>query len=85
LANRFDELMEFPSIYTFKIIGKNSGTFKDDVQNIKTDDREWEQTEARSKSDNYISFRLTTVIENSEELEYFYKKISKIKDIHFYV
>lgn len=85
MANRFDELMEFPSIYTFKIIGKNSAAFKKDVQNIKTDDREWEQSEARSKSENYISFRLTTVIENSDELEYFYRNISEIKDIHFYV
>ncbi|MEC9491214.1 DUF493 domain-containing protein [Flexistipes sp.] len=85
MANRFDELMEFPSIYTFKIIGKNSGTFKKDVQNLKTEDREWEQTESLSKSDNYISFRLTTVIENSDELEYFYRHISKIRDLHFYV
>lgn len=85
MANRFDELMEFPSIYTFKIIGKNSAAFKKDVQNIKTEDREWEQSEAHSKSENYISFRLTTVIENSDELEYFYRHISEIKDIHFYV
>lgn len=85
MANRFDELMEFPSIYTFKIIGKNSAAFKKDVQNIKTDDREWEQSEACSKSENYISFRLTTVIENSDELEYFYRNISEIKDIHIYI
>lgn len=85
MANRFDELMEFPSIYTFKIIGKNSETFKDDVQNIKTGDREWEQSRSLSKSENYISFRLTTVIEDPDELENFYKSISKIRDIHFYV
>ncbi len=85
MANRFDELMEFPAIYTFKIIGKNSVTFKNDVMRIKTDDREWQQHETSSKSNNYISFSLTTIVENSEELEYFYKHISEIRDMHFYV
>lgn len=85
MANRFDELMEFPAIYTFKIIGKNSATFKNDVMRIKTDDRQWQQSEASSKSNKYISFSLTTIIENSEELEYFYKHISEIRDMHFYV
>jgi hypothetical protein len=85
LAGNFDDLMEFPSIYTFKIIGKDTDIFRKDVNSLKTDDRNWEQSERKSRNSKYVSFSLTTVVENSDELKLFYESISKVRDIHFYV
>lgn len=85
MPDNFDELMEFPSIYTFKIIGKNNDMFKKDVESVKTEDRNWEEKATPSSNDKFISYSLTTVVESSVELRSFYTNISKIREMHFYV
>lgn len=77
------EIMEFPCLHTFKIIGKNNEIFINEVLAIFN---EVDIPEPKLSRDNtFISYSVTTLVENYETLESLYKKISFIKDLKFYL
>ena len=79
------DLLEFPTIYTFKIIGQAGHSFTKKVKKIFADKKEATFVELPSKKGNYIGLSVTTDIETYEELERIYKAISQLKEIKFYI
>ena len=77
------DLIKFPTLYTFKIVGKNSETFKISVKKLffEIDIPE----PKKSRDENFVSFTVTVMVKSYEELEKIYKTISQIEDIKFYI
>ncbi len=80
------ELQEFPAIYTFKIVIESNTEYKNSLLKIfDLNDREVSITEKESSAGKYISFSVTTIVMDYSELECFYKDISKLQGLKFYV
>lgn len=81
--SQLKDIMEFPALHTFKIIGKNSPFFKSEVSGI------FQGVDIpspkQSRDSNYVSYSITIFAEDFEVLESFYKKISLIKELKFYL
>lgn len=84
--HKLKDLQQFPTIFTFKIIGDNKDYFIDGCNAIfDLDDREVSVQTKNSSGKKYISFSITTIIHTYEELEGFYNSISKVKGVNFCV
>lgn len=80
------ELQEFPSIFTFKIVLEAGEEFKEPLLKIfDLKDREVNISEKSSSKGKYSSFSITTIVMDYEELESFYKNISSLQGLKFYV
>ncbi len=84
--SKIKELQQFPTIFTFKIVVESGDEFKEPVKKLfDLPDKEVEIKETESTGGKYVSFSITTVIMDYEELEKFYKEISMLKGLKFYV
>lgn len=78
------DLQEFPSIYTFKLVMDfNEDSINQLLKIFDLPDREVNISKRDSKTGKYVSYSITTIIEDNDELNNFYEKISKIKGIKF--
>ena len=77
------DIMEFPALHTFKIVGKNTPLFRSEISKI------FQGVDIPSprpsRDGNYVSYSITVLVENFQELETFYKKISFINELKFYL
>ncbi len=80
------ELQEFPTIFTFKIIGVNNDAFLDGCKKVfDLPDREVTTTVIEGATSKYISLSVTTILLTFEELEGIYKAIEKVEGVKFCV
>jgi putative lipoic acid-binding regulatory protein len=82
---RLDEYMEFPSIFTFKIIGESIPAFTLGIEEIFASYPDKTIVPTMSSKATYISMSVTVMIQTYEELEALYEHISKLKGLRFYV
>lgn len=83
--DRLEELIEFPTLHTFKIVGKSDDDFTNGVENIFALFKEKTISGQKSANGTYVSYSVTALVENYEILKELYTKISKLKGIKFYV
>ncbi|BAI80276.1 conserved hypothetical protein [Deferribacter desulfuricans SSM1] len=80
-----DEVIEFPTLYTFKIIGINTEIFKNKVillfQNKKNKNLKFNL----SKSNKYLSVTVEVEVINKDELFEIYKKIKNIQGVTYFL
>jgi putative lipoic acid-binding regulatory protein len=79
------EYLEFPLIYTFKIVGINSSWFEEAVRGIFADYSDVSLVINISSGSKYISISATALIKSYEELEETYTKISQVEGLKFHV
>lgn len=79
------ENIEFPTIFTYKIVGDNTKEFKTDVKTLFASGKNLSITETPSKSGKYISYSVTLELETLEKLKFYYEKINVIHGLKFHV
>lgn len=77
--------MDFPSIFTFKIIGENADAFMSGVDVIFAGYADRSIVPTNSSSGKFISLSVTIEVKDYEELKGLYEKISKLQGLRFYV
>ena len=76
--------LEFPQDFTFKIIGDQTPEFECSVENIFVPYPERAIAPKISTGSKYVSYSITVRLENYEELESLYQKISTLNGLKFY-
>lgn len=85
MENKIEEILNFPVIYTFKIVGNNSLEFISGIEHIVRRKKILGKTKNLSRSGKYISFGITIEIESYEELKSYYAMIKNIKGLKYYL
>lgn len=83
--DRLEELIEFPTLHTFKIVGKTGDEFTNGVENIFSPFKEKTISSQKSANGAYISYSVTALVESYDILKKLYTEISKLNGIKFYV
>ncbi len=83
--SKIKDCIEFPVIYTFKIVGENTSTFTFGVEEIFCNYEEISIVPTFSKGEKYISLSTTVTVNDYEELEYLYGRIARLKGLRFQV
>ncbi|MBC7195875.1 MAG: DUF493 domain-containing protein [Deferribacterales bacterium] len=81
--SNMQDLMKFPCLHTFKIVGKNSDNFKISIKELFFD-VDIPEPKA-SRDENFISYTVTVMVKSYGELESIYKAITNIEDLKFYL
>lgn len=79
------EHLNFPLIYTFKIVGDNTQMLDESVGEIFACYECPEISNKTSSADKYKSYSVTVEISSYDELENVYTQISKLDTVRFYV
>ncbi|MDR2883862.1 MAG: DUF493 domain-containing protein [Deferribacteraceae bacterium] len=79
------DYIEFPVIYTFKIVGDNEPKFITAIKGIFSGYEGAEFVINLSSGAKYASISATTEIKNYEELESVYKQIAATEGLKFHV
>lgn len=82
---RLDEYIDFPTIFTFKIVGDNTSTFTFGVEALFCDYAEKSIVPTQSGSGKYISLSVTVHVQSYDELKGLYGGISKLQGLKFHV
>ena len=85
MSTRLDEYIDFPIIFTFKIVGDNASTFTVGVESVFDDYPEKSIVPTESASGKYISLSVTAEIQSHDELKSLYERISVLRGLRFYV
>ncbi|WP_055732299.1 DUF493 family protein YbeD [Agarivorans gilvus] len=83
MQTKFDEYLDFPCDFTFKIMGVNNHTLEDEVlsviQNLAPGDYA-PKTRPSSKG-NYKSITLVVTVTSKQHIETLYTEIGSIEDV----
>lgn len=83
MNTKFDELLEFPCPFTFKIMGVASPTLETDVlaviQNLAPG--EYSPTSRMSAKGNYKSLSLSVLVTSKEQIEQIYSQVGALVDV----
>lgn len=85
MENRIEKILNFPMIYTFKIVGDNSSEFISGIEHVVKRKEILGKTKNLSRSGKYISFGITVEVDSYEELKSYYTVIKNIKGLKYYL
>jgi putative lipoic acid-binding regulatory protein len=80
-----NEYLEFPVVFTFKIIGENTAVFISAVEKIFEGYEEKNILFKQSGGNSYISLSVTAEIKDYDELKARYADIAALTGLKFYV
>jgi len=85
MSDTMKEMIEFPTIFTFKAMGENSEDFKKDIKEIFIRHETAMITENISTKGTYTSISITVEVEDFDELQNIYTKIKETKGLKFHL
>jgi hypothetical protein len=85
MSDTMKEMIEFPTIFTFKAMGENTEDFKKDIKEIFTRHETAMITENISTKATYTSISITVEVVDFEELQNIYTKIKETKGLKFHL
>lgn len=85
MQTKFDELLDFPCDFTFKIMGLSGPTLQDDIvavvqQHAPGDYRPQQRPSSKGK---YTSVSISVVVNSKEQIELLYNELSAIEDVRY--
>lgn len=83
LNTAFDELLTFPCMQTFKVMGVNSQELNDTVLARLQDlvPGAYQPTETPSKKGNYKSLSIPVRVESKQQMETLYTELAKLESV----
>lgn len=83
MNTKFDELLEFPCPFTFKIMGLATPNLEADVLSIiqKLAPGDYSPTSRPSSKGNYKSLTLSVVVTSKEHIEQIYTELGALEDV----
>ncbi|MCD8552390.1 DUF493 domain-containing protein [Seleniivibrio sp.] len=85
MSDTMKEIMEFPTIFTFKAMGENTEIFRNDIKNIFVRHESALITEKASTKGTYTSISITVEVESFDELQNIYTKIKETNGLKFHL
>ena len=85
MSDSMKEMMEFPTIFTFKAMGENTEFFRNDIKNIFVRYESALVSEKTSAKGTYTSISITVEVENFDELQNIYTKIKETNGLKFHL
>jgi putative lipoic acid-binding regulatory protein len=85
MSDSMKEMMQFPTIFTFKAMGENTDFFKNDIKDIFRMHENAEITENVSSKGTYTSLSVTVEIISFDELQNIYTKIKQTKGLKYHL
>lgn len=85
MQTKFDELLEFPCDFTFKVMGLTSDTLQEEIVAVvqKHAPGDYRPQQRPSSKGNYTSVSISVVVQSKEHVERLYQELSAIEDVRY--
>ncbi|RKF12762.1 DUF493 family protein [Alginatibacterium sediminis] len=83
MQTKFDEYLEFPCAFTFKIMGVNNDKLEADVLKVIQElvPGEYSPKSRPSSKGNYLALTLSVVVTSKEIIEAIYTQVGALEDV----
>jgi len=79
------ENLEYPVIYTYKMVGEDSEEFRTQAKNCFAMKEIHNESEKGSSSGKYVSISITVEVSNYNEMQTIYGRIKDIKGLKYHL
>lgn len=85
MQTKFDELLDFPCDFTFKIMGLTGPSLEDDIVAVVQQHApgDYRPQQRPSSKGNYTSFSICVVVHSKEQIERLYTQLSALEDVRY--
>ena len=85
MQTKFDELLDFPCHFTFKVMGVSTETLQDEIVAVvqKHAPGDYQPQQRPSSKGNYTSISISVVVQDKNHVETLYRELSAISDVRY--
>lgn len=85
MQTKFDELLDFPCDFTFKVMGLSSDSLEDQILAVVQQHApgDYQPKKRPSSKGNYISVSVNVVVQSKDHVELLYRELSAIEDVRY--
>ncbi|MBA3988050.1 DUF493 family protein YbeD [Aliidiomarina maris] len=85
MQTKFDELLDFPCDFTFKVMGLTSPTLQDQIVSVVQQHApgDYRPQQRPSSKGNYTSISISVVVTSKDHVETLYRELSAIDDVRY--
>lgn len=85
MQTKFDELLDFPCDFNFKIMGVSSDTLQDEILAVIQQHApgDYRPSQRPSSKGNYTSISVSVVVTDKAHVEQLYRELSAIEDVRY--
>lgn len=83
LDTKIAELMDFPSLVTFKVVSNNVAGIEDEIKKVLSANKftDFTITQRESRTNKYKSYSVSLTVASPEQMEKLYVELAQIKDV----
>jgi len=83
MQTKFDELLDFPCNFTFKVMGVATDTLQGEIIAVvqKHAPGDYRPQHRPSSKGNYTSVSINVLVQSKEQIELLYRELSAIEDV----
>ncbi|TCK62293.1 HP0495 family protein [Seleniivibrio woodruffii] len=85
MTNSMKELIEFPTIFTFKAMGDNTDDFRNNIKEVFSVHSVEAITENVSTKGTYTAISVTVSVNDFDEMQHIYTKIKQTKGLKYHL
>lgn len=85
MQTKFDELLDFPCDFGFKIMGLTGPTLQDQILAVvqKHAPGDYRPQQRPSSKGNYTSISISVIVHSKDHIELLYRELSAIEDVRY--
>lgn len=85
MQTKFDELLDFPCNFTFKVMGLTTETLQDEIIAVvqKHAPGDYQPQQRPSSKGNYTSISISVVVQDKAQVELLYRELSDLEDVRY--
>lgn len=85
MQTKFDQLLDFPCDFTFKVMGLTGPGLQDEILEVvqKHAPGDYRPKQRPSSKGNYTSVSISVVVTSKEHVELLYRELSAIEDVRY--
>ena len=85
MTNSMKELIEFPTIFTFKAMGENTDDFRNNIREVFSVHTVEAVAENVSTKGTYTAISVTVSVNDFDEMQNIYTKIKQTKGLKYHI
>lgn len=85
MQTKFDQLLDFPCDFSFKVMGLTGPTLEDDILAVvqKHAPGDYRPKQRPSSKGNYTAVSINVVVQSKEHIELLYRELSALEDVRY--
>lgn len=85
MQTKFDQLLDFPCDFTFKVMGLATDTLQDEILAVIQQHApgDYRPRQRPSSKGNYTSISVSVVVTDKDHVERLYRELSAIEDVRY--